>query len=655
MTLSRQLILLIAVLLLLVLLGTFFISLRNTQSYLESQLASHSQDAATSLGLSLSPPMSEYDIVTMESMVDAMFDGGDYGRIAIRSVEGEMLIERSAPGSVEGIPPWFIDTLALETPESEALVMAGWRQAASVTVSSHPGYAYRQLWRTVSETFWWFLGCAILGCIVGVVALRVVLRPVKAVEWQADSICRREFAVLKPLPRTREPRRIVEAMNRLSQKVQSMLSEQEVLATKLRAEAHQDPVTGAGNKRYFEAHLADRIASTEAFARGALCLIQLRGFKTFNDTHGYTDADALLRWACERLGEAASETPKHLLARLSGADFALLAEDVSVEEAQALGARLSAALARLYDDGLADHDDVGHIGVAYYTGGKSASDLLSEADMALRAAQSEGANAWHLLESVELEPESIRGATDWRGLLDHTLAQRGFALHYQPVVACPDRTPLHHEVLVRMPEPHKGGALLNAGVFMPLAERLGLVTQIDRQVVAMVLARLAKETGIERSYAVNLSPHSVEAAGFVDWLHSEIAQRPDAAQRLVFELPEYGAVPRMGEVRALVDRLSPLGVRFSLDHFGRGFRSFAYLQSLRLDYLKVDGSFQRQLSDNRDHQFFLQSLADIAHGLDMKVIAEGVENDAVWSLLPELHLDGAQGYFLGEPTELIVV
>jgi EAL domain-containing protein (putative c-di-GMP-specific phosphodiesterase class I) len=121
------------------------------------------------------------------------------------------------------------------------------------------------------------------------------------------------------------------------------------------------------------------------------------------------------------------------------------------------------------------------------------------------------------------------------------------------------------------------------------------------------------------------------------------------AERLIFEMPEYVALARLDMVKDFISRIGQFGVRFSLDHFGRSFSSLAYLHSLKIHYIKVDGSYLRTLDQNRDNQFFVQALADIAHGLDIQVIAESVESEEVWDLLPSLHFDAAQGYFIGRP------
>ena len=146
MTLYRQLIVIVSMLFIAGFIGSFSISSSNLRHFLDKQLASHAQDTATSLGLSLSPAVQNNDRAVMEAMIDAVFDRGYYQHIELTAVGGETLLERSNPVSIENVPGWFVRHMAIEPPEAEALVMAGWRQAAIVQVRSHPGHAYRELW-----------------------------------------------------------------------------------------------------------------------------------------------------------------------------------------------------------------------------------------------------------------------------------------------------------------------------------------------------------------------------------------------------------------------------------------------------------------------------------------------------------------------------
>ncbi|MEW6314549.1 MAG: EAL domain-containing protein [Pseudomonadota bacterium] len=648
MTLRRQLLIIVAILFMLMFVGTFAISLSGTRNYLLNQLESHAQDAATSLGLSLSLHMRNNDLAMMNSMVDAIFDRGYYREIAVDTVEGERLIERIQEVTVEGVPSWFVRALPLETPRQQALVMAGWRNAGTVYVSSHPGYAYRELWHRTVETFWWFMGVAALALALGMLMLRVVLRALRGVEQQAEAISAREYLVQEKLPRTRELRRVVEVMNKMSSKIQQMFEEQSALTERMRNEIASDPVTGLGNRHYFDAQLENLIQAPEEFHSGALFLVELAEFKRYNDAYGYEAGDRLLREAAALLREVAGGSKGVLLARLSGAHFAMLVDGLEAHGAEALAQRMSEALRPLQqfmpDEGWA----VAQIGAALFQEGQTSSELLAAADLALRAAQQRGALAWQVHAEAQPAQGSGHGAAYWRERLQQVIERNSILLQFQPVRRCSSTELIHHEVLLRIPG--ENGEVLPAGKFMPMAESLGLGVALDRLVVERLLARL-DDVADTRRYAINLASESLLDVEFLNWLCAQLAARPTGVRRLAFELPEYEVIAHLEHLRAGVSRLVELGCRFGVDHCGRGFASFGYLRALKVDYLKIDGGYIRGIERSKDSQFFVESLIKVAHSLDIQVIAEAVETEQEFRVLPALYLDGAQGYFVGRPRD----
>lgn len=650
MTLFRQLIIIITALFLVVFLGAFVVSVNNTRAFLSSQLQSHAQDAATSLGLSLSPHAADNDLITMTSMVDAMFDSGYYREIRVSGIDGKPLVARDLPVTIENVPQWFIDLVPLETPMGEALVMAGWQRFGTVNIRSNPGIAYAKLWHDSIGMFWWLFATAVVTLALGWAILKIMLRPLRNLEIQAEAICRREYPVQTKMPWTRELRSFVQAMNRMVIKVKDMFEEQARAMEKMRAQAYMDPVTGLGNRRHLEAQLQNLINNPEQFAGGALVLVELKGFKEYNDQHGYQAADELLRQASALFGEIVAAHADSILTRLGGADFALVIPNIDATEAEATGQKLSESLHKLHEAGMADTKEVGNIGIALYHGQDTVFKFLSEADLALRTAQAQGDNAWYLEKPDQVATTGIAGARNWAAFLNEIISERRITLLFQPVKGCVSEKILHHEVLLRLQG--SDGNLLSAGVFMPYVNRLGLHKEIDRLVVGEVMERLKRHPEIP-AIAINLAPESAHDKGFADWLCAELDKDAAIAAKLVFEVTEYGATKNLDSIRGLIEQVGLAGARFSLDHFGRGFSSFGYLSSLKIHYLKVDGSYIHGIDQDKDDQFFVDAVIKIAHGLDIEVIAESVETQEEWNTLRSLNVNGLQGYLVGEPAALL--
>jgi diguanylate cyclase (GGDEF)-like protein len=628
MTLYRQLVIVIVTLFLLMFVGTLWLNFQSTRTFLTAQLESHAQDTATSLGLSLSTHMQHRDLALMTSMVDAVFDRGYYQAIRIEDNEGHPLVSRSAP------------VVHLNVPDASALVMSGWHQVGTVHVWSHPGYAYGELWRTTVETGVWFGSVALVLLVMGGVALRVLLRPLRAVERQAEQLAQRHYETQHKLPRTRELRRVVQAMNRLTGKIRSLFEEDARTARRLQTLSYEDPLTGLANRRLFMDELHIRLAPDAEHGRGGLLLIQLQDLKGINDTQGLPAGDALLRELAGILSERTGEADYATLARLGGGDFGLLMTGASPEELDQLAADICTEAMGLVPSGKGIN-----IGVAAYAPGQTADAVLAAADAALRESETIGPNTWQRAGEAL---EGMVGHREWGERLRRVLQNRELVLHAQPVIA-KEGGILHQEVLVRYRD--QTDSLWPAGVFMPLAEELGLAREFDRLIVELALQQAAQAAG-GPALAINLSAGSVQDSAFVEWLFSELARLPPASTRPVFEFSEQLAIAHLTPLRALVSRLRGAGFGYGFDHFGRGLADFGYLRSLRPDYVKIDAAFVRELVRDSDRQFFVGTLISVAHSLDILAIAEAVETDTQREVLEQLHIDALQGYLMGRPKPL---
>ncbi len=646
MTLYKQLALIIVLVFTLGFAGTVVISTNNLRHFLAEQLASHAQDTATSLGLSLSPAMQDRDYPVMETMVDAIYDRGYYQSIVVESTGGDRLIERSSQVVAGTVPAWFTRSVKLDTPRAAALVMSGWKPAATVSVTSHPGYAYHELWDNTIDTLLLF---SISGCIVLLLSLAGVhflLKPLRRVESQADAICNRRYVVQDKLPYTRELRTVVTAMNRLSGKINDIFSEQSAQTEHLRELAYKDPVTGLGNREYFNRQLRSLLESPEEAANGAILLVEIRNLGEVNGSIGFQAGDRLLQRAGELMLAQLDNIPRHHCARISGAGFGIIATGLDMNEVDELAAVLCRELERLHTERLTGHSDVASIGIALWHPGDTVSDVLSAADLALRSAQAAGENNWFRHEPSVREQQTPRGAGEWQVYLEHVLNNRLCTLFSQAVIAPGGEAAgiLHRELLLRIPD--AGGELLPAGVFMPMAERMDMAAGFDRLTITRALEVAASG---DDHLAINLTASALRDAEFRNWLVGLLKADTAVARRLLFETPEYQVAGNPDAVSDFIQQIRATGSRFGIDHFGRSFHSFGYLNSIGVDYLKIDGSYIRDIDRDADNRFFLQSMIATAHGIDIRVIAETVETQAEFDILCEMGADGIQGHLTGKP------
>ena len=265
----------------------------------------------------------------------------------------------------------------------------------------------------------------------------------------------------------------------------------------------------------------------------------------------------------------------------------------------------------------------------------------------LRSAQNEGANKWQITRHSDDAAEGL-GEQQWKKVLDDVLNKQKITLYGQSVVSAESKDHvLHKELFSRVVQ--DDGQVISAGVFMPLAERLGLVSDLDRLVLKEAMKLQVKETGVEK-IAVNVSAASMLDQSFMQELISAVKEHPLSKPRLIFEFVEFSAIQHLDKLIEFRNSVGERGNGIALDHFGSIFSNFGYLQSLRPDYVKIDRAFTNEIDkEGSDSDFFISSLCNVAHSLDIVVIAEGVENEQQWKLLKELGVDGMQGYFIDKP------
>jgi diguanylate cyclase (GGDEF)-like protein len=651
MTLYRQLIIFTLALFFILFVGAWFAKLENTRSFLVDQLESHAQDTATSLGLSISQHMVNKDMPTIESMINAVFDRGYYRIIRLTDVEQNVLIERVLDVTIEDVPPWFIRWITLKTPDTSANVMSGWIQAGTIYVMSHPGYAYKTLWDDMLQTTLWFIACGIFVLIAGGFGLRVLLRPLVLVERQADAICRKEYEIQERIPWTKEFRRVVEAMNRMTHKVKAMFEEQVAQAEGLRERAYHDPVTGLGNRRYFDTQVTARLDRRDSVTKGILLLVKLNDLDKLNQQKGFQAGDEFLKRVAALLQDATAPYATCVLARLTGGDFGIFLPDVPPWDAEAIASGVANRLSQLAAEQLAVTDNIGYVGAATYESSVTLGRLLSEADLALTAARQTGPNGWSVRAITAETDTTPLGQQQWKDILEKALHERRISLDAQPVVKTTDRNHLLHlEIFSRIIQ--EDGTILSAGVFMPLAERLKLVSSIDRIVLeeVMQIDRNRLDVG---SIAVNVSPASLQDESFRQWLESALKILPQTAPRIIFEFSEFSAVQNLDMVRDFSVLVREYGHAMGLDHYGQSFSNLGYLKSMRPDYVKIDRAYTGELkNEESDSRFFISSLCSVAHSIDIMVIAEGVETEQQWQILRELNVDAIQGYIVDRPRSI---
>lgn len=430
------------------------------------------------------------------------------------------------------------------------------------------------------------------------------------------------------------------------------ITDQKLSEARLLHLANHDALTGLLNRRGFLSRIEHHLVKVRAEAGGgAILLIDLDNFKDVNDTLGHRAGDELLT----RLSMLMRETLRGVdsVARLGGDEFAFFLTDVDMQEAQIVASNLLEALRR--NSVVVSGQAVGvsaSCGIAMAPDhGLTPHDLMTHADLAMYRAKSSGRNTFHVYEPDPNWKEEVASRLSWEERIRAALGDGPdqFVLYAQPIIDVQTGEVVQYELLLRLLEPE--GRLQNPTHFLRIAERFGLINDIDRFVVRRAIAIIADhaKAGRRLSLAVNISGKSFSDMALVSLIREEVLAAQIDPSCLILEITETAAIADLEQAKSFVTTLKALGCLFAIDDFGVGFSSLSYLKHLPIDFLKLDGSFIRNLAADQVDQHLVHSMAQLARGLHMKTVAEFVSDDETIQLLRQFGVDFAQGYHVGDP------
>lgn len=425
--------------------------------------------------------------------------------------------------------------------------------------------------------------------------------------------------------------------------------------------ADHDSLTALYNRRRFEKELEEALAwSNKHDVQGALLYIDLDNFKDINDSCGHQIGDIILRKVASTLSVLTKDidSSAHLIcARLGGDEFAILLRNIDEEGACILSKRILDKLYQIrHEENNFKFQLTCSIGVANFPGMESSStELLSNADFAMYQAKLLGRNQCYIFREDDSHREKVNHRLIWREKIETALSNGRFVLHYQPILNIQTRTISHYETLIRMLDDND--ELISPGLFINVAERLGLIQEIDHFILRSAIKKQAEllRQGYDVKLAINLSGKAFDDPELTNIVQQAIKENNARPENLIFEITETAAVTDIVSAGKIMAEIQSLGCQFALDDFGVGFSSFYYLRELPVEYVKIDGSFIHDLPSSTDNQILVKALSEVAIGFNKLSVAEFVDSLQTLNILSEAKVNFAQGYFIGMPSEHIPV
>ena len=432
------------------------------------------------------------------------------------------------------------------------------------------------------------------------------------------------------------------------------VSRERQYVAKLSYQASHDSLTGLINRGEFERRLSLALKSAAQLGRHhAVMYLDLDQFKVVNDTCGHAAGDQLMRQVTAVLQRRLREGDT--LARLGGDEFGVLLENCAPDNALRIADGLRQTVmdchfaweARSFTIGVS----IGLVNVA--DGMFTLTDVLSAADSACYMAKEKGRNRVQVYHAGDTELSMRQGEMEWIGRLQKALEEDRFVLYSQDIAVLDPARKIedHCEILIRMLD--EKGELVPPMAFIPAAERYNLMPSIDRWVVrnafAIIARQQAEKGNLPGIFAINLSGASIGDERFLDYVREQFDHFAVAPQSICFEITETAAIAKLDKATHFINQLKLLGCLFSLDDFGAGMSSFAYLKHLPVDFLKIDGGFVKDMADDPIDRAMVDAINSIGHVMGKQTIAEFVDGERVIQLLRAMGVDFAQGYGVAKP------
>ncbi|UPQ88288.1 RNase E specificity factor CsrD [Vibrio sinaloensis] len=442
-----------------------------------------------------------------------------------------------------------------------------------------------------------------------------------------------------------------EALDRLIEELQDARQERSRFDTFIRTQTFLDQLTGTANRVLFDSKL--EAALSESGSHGGVLMLRIDDWDQIEEELGKQVANDFIVDVGEGLNNVIQRYPDVILSRYYNSDFAIFAPSLSSKEVSNIAAQCLNQVTKLTPPSPLDRDNWVHIGVSMYREAESQGRIIDEAETALKSAQLQRINTWSRFHK-HISQQDERGSVRWRTLFDVALKPESIYIFSQPCFLLDSQQQQfndHYELFARINDPEKG--VIKASRFNSAIESVGYESMLDKAAFAAIMQYLKQSTGSD-SYSINLHVVPFADREYFKWFRDELLQLSmELRQRIIFEFTEARLVKHLDYMRPVIKMIVGLGCQVAVGQAGRSIVSTHYLKELPVSYLKLHRSLIKRIDQRHENQLFVRSLLGACEGLTTKLIAVGVDNKAEYQTSLELGVDGIQGRYLREESQLI--
>ena len=432
--------------------------------------------------------------------------------------------------------------------------------------------------------------------------------------------------------------------------IKQLMTQQLESAINLEKEAYVDHLTKLDNRGRFVQFYENQIVQDSPVKFGVLIITRCSELQTINQIHGYHAGDKYITEVANIIKKSLATYPDGKLFRLNSSDFACILPNVKLQEAEKLTKDLTGQFNEFQQ--AADLDSVAYSGLVSFDKTNPLGELLALADTGVSVAQTQSSNAWYSQKDANIlqSNSSSYGNQNWRQEIDSVLENQRVTLLLQPIHPSGRNSKVYGEILARFL--NSNDEMLPTASFIAMAEKLDKIIAVDKLIIETSIKEIIDKNMLDHSFGINISARSISDEHFMIWLERKLLREPKVAPRLIFEITEYGLQQNIKTSKRLIDMLHRAGSRVTVERFGVGLTSFKFFRDLTPDYIKMDSSYTRDIDDDKNNQYFLRLMVDLAHRLSINVLAESVESQEEKHTLEKLFIDGCQGFYIGKPKPL---
>lgn len=443
---------------------------------------------------------------------------------------------------------------------------------------------------------------------------------------------------------------LIPSFNRLSHFLQSKHDDIQNSALNIKKEAYKDVVTNLGNRNMFVEYYEKHIENAEKSTFGSLAMVRCSELQTINQTRGYQKGDEYVKGVADIIKHISGTYTENQVFRLNSSDFAIILPNIPLKEAERFGDNLQSRFTQYQQN--QELSSVANTGIVGYEKGKPLGELLSIVDNAMSMAQSKQANAWHVQRETDLVNNASAGFgnQNWRKVINEVIESKRVHLVMQNIMPIGKSVKAYAEIQVRFKTTEN--QMLPTASFLAMAEKLDMAMEIDRLIIDSTLEKIKTRNFSEKFFGINVTASSAHNDQFVIWLERRLLKDSNIASKLIFEVSEFGLQQNIKASKRFIDMVHRVGARITVERFGVGLTSFKFFRDLKPDFIKMDASYTRGLEEDKNNQYFMRLMVDLAHRIGVSVFAEGVESQEEKHIIETLCLDGVQGYYIEKPKDI---